>query len=100
MLALKSALAAKDKIPVLVFDEIDSGIGGEIAEAVGKKLKALSRSHQIFCITHLQQIASFADAHYKVDKKVEKGRTLTIVRHLNYQERVEDIARMIPRHTS
>jgi DNA repair protein RecN (Recombination protein N) len=95
MLALKSALAAKDKIPVLVFDEIDSGIGGEIAEAVGKKLKALSKFHQILCITHLQQIASFAEAHYKVEKKTEKGRTATTIRLLNPRERVEEIARMI-----
>jgi DNA repair protein RecN (Recombination protein N) len=95
MLALKSALAAKDKIPVLVFDEIDSGIGGEIAEAVGKKLKALSKSHQILCITHLQQIASFADAHYKVEKKIEKGRTATTIKLLDSRERVEEIARMI-----
>ena len=95
MLALKSALAAKDKIPVLVFDEIDSGIGGGIAEAVGKKLKTLSKSHQILCITHLQQIASFADAHYKVEKKVEKGRTATTIKLLNSKERIEEIARMI-----
>jgi len=95
MLALKSTLAAKDNIPILVFDEIDSGIGGEIAEAVGKKLKALSKSHQILCITHLQQIASFADAHYKVEKKIEKGRALTSIKLLNTKERVEEIARMI-----
>ncbi len=95
MLALKSALAQKDRIPVLVFDEIDSGIGGEIAEAVGRKLRALAKSHQILCITHLQQIASFADAHYKVEKRIEKGRTLTAIKPLNYKERVEEIARLI-----
>jgi DNA repair protein RecN (Recombination protein N) len=95
MLALKSALAQKDRIPILVFDEIDSGIGGEIAEAVGRKLKTLAKSHQILCITHLQQIASFAETHYKVEKKSEKGRTLTTIKPLNYKERVEEIARLI-----
>jgi DNA repair protein RecN (Recombination protein N) len=95
MLALKSLLAQKDNIPVLVFDEIDAGIGGEIAEAVGRKLKALSKSHQILCITHLQQIASFADTHYKVEKNSEKTRTITTIRRLDRKEKVEEIARMI-----
>ena len=95
MLALKSVLAGKDDIPVLVFDEIDSGIGGEIAEAVGRKLKALSKSHQILCITHLQQIASFADAHYKVEKTTQRSRTISTIRQIDRKERVEEIARMI-----
>ena len=95
MLALKSALAQKDRIPVLVFDEIDSGIGGEIAEAVGRKLKTLSKSHQILCITHLQQVASFAEAHFKVEKKVEKNRTSTSLTLLDPKARVEEIARLI-----
>ena len=95
MLALKSALAQKDRIPVLVFDEIDSGIGGEIAEAVGRKLKTLSKSHQILCITHLQQIASFADAHFKVEKTVEQNRTSTSLTLLDPKARVEEISRLI-----
>ncbi|MCI0532158.1 MAG: DNA repair protein RecN [candidate division Zixibacteria bacterium] len=95
MLALKSVLAQKDEIPVLVFDEIDAGIGGEVAETVGRKLKNLARSHQILCITHLQQIASFADSHFKVEKKVNGKETRTIIRPLSRDEKIEEIARMI-----
>jgi len=68
MLAMKSILAKSDKLPLLVFDEIDSGISGRIAQSVGKSLKSLSEFHQILCITHLPQIAGFADVHYTVEK--------------------------------
>jgi DNA repair protein RecN (Recombination protein N) len=95
MLALKSVLAQKDEIPVLVFDEIDAGIGGEVAETVGRKLKNLARSHQILCFTHLQQIASFADSHFKVEKRIKGEETRTIIRPLNREEKIEEIARMI-----
>jgi DNA repair protein RecN (Recombination protein N) len=79
----------------LVFDEIDSGIGGRAAEAVGKKLKQLSKTKQVLCITHLPQIASFADQHYLIEKKEAGGRTKTSVRPLDAEERTREIARMI-----
>jgi DNA repair protein RecN (Recombination protein N) len=79
----------------LVFDEIDIGIGGRAAEAVGRKLKMLSRSQQVLCVTHLPQIAAFATQHFAVEKKEEKGRTRTTVRRLEPAERVEEVARML-----
>ncbi|HTW30097.1 MAG TPA: DNA repair protein RecN [Candidatus Sulfotelmatobacter sp.] len=79
----------------LVFDEIDTGIGGRAAEAVGKKLKALARSHQVLCVTHLPQIATFADRHYVIEKKESGGRTRTGVRAVVGQERTEEVARML-----
>jgi DNA repair protein RecN (Recombination protein N) len=79
----------------LVFDEIDAGIGGRAAEAVGKKLKQLSRSKQVLCVTHLPQIASFADQHYLIEKRESGGRTQTSVRLLDNQERAHELARMI-----
>jgi DNA repair protein RecN (Recombination protein N) len=79
----------------LVFDEIDSGIGGRAAEAVGKKLKQLARTKQVLCVTHLPQIASFADQHYLIEKKESGGRTKTSVRLLDAEERTREIARMI-----
>ena len=79
----------------LVFDEIDSGIGGRAAEAVGKKLKRLARTKQVLCVTHLPQIASFADQHYAIEKRESGGRTKTSVRALNPEERTHEIARMI-----
>ena len=77
------------------FDEVDVGIGGQTADVVGQKLKKLSRRNQVLCVTHLPQIASYADNHYSIEKRVEKGRTLTQVIHLNENERVLEIARMI-----
>jgi DNA repair protein RecN (Recombination protein N) len=79
----------------LVFDEIDTGIGGRAADAVGKKLKALSRSKQVLCITHLPQIASFADRHFLIEKHESGGRTKTTVRPLKAEERRSEIARML-----
>jgi DNA repair protein RecN (Recombination protein N) len=100
MLALKSTVEAGKKTKAgaqktLVFDEIDSGIGGRAAEAVGKKLKSLSRANQVVCITHLPQIASFADHHYLIEKKEVSGRTRTSVRRLTPEQRTEEIARML-----
>jgi DNA repair protein RecN (Recombination protein N) len=79
----------------LVFDEIDTGIGGRAAEAVGKKLKNLSRGNQVLCVTHLPQIATFADHHYLIEKKDSSGRARTSVRLISGQERTEEIARML-----
>ncbi len=101
MLALKASVEAgrgtkrSDHQRTLVFDEIDTGIGGRAAEAVGRKLKALSRTKQVLCITHLPQIASFADHHFLIDKKESAGRSRTTVRPLEGKERVEEIARML-----
>ena len=95
MLGLKTVLAKVDAIPLLVFDEIDVGIGGNIANLVGKKLKALAQNHQVICITHLQQIASFADRHFQVRKAQREDRTVTEVAELSQEERVAEIARMI-----
>jgi DNA repair protein RecN (Recombination protein N) len=78
-----------------VFDEIDTGIGGRVAEAVGKKLKALSRGNQVLCVTHLPQIATFADHHYLIEKKDTAGRARTTVRPITGQERTEEVARML-----
>jgi DNA repair protein RecN (Recombination protein N) len=79
----------------LVFDEIDTGIGGRAAEAVGKKLKSLSRSNQVLCVTHLPQIATFADHHYLIEKKAAAGRTRTSVHLITGEERTEEVARML-----
>lgn len=96
MLALKSALAKVDDVPTLIFDEIDSGIGGGVAEMVGRRLYDLSKEHQVFCITHLPQIASFATSHYYVEKIEEAGRTITKIKRLSEKnERIFEIARML-----
>ena len=79
----------------LVFDEIDTGIGGRAAEAVGKKLKALARSNQVLCVTHLPQIATFGDHHYVIEKKESGGRTRTSIRRVTGEERTEEVARML-----
>jgi DNA repair protein RecN (Recombination protein N) len=94
MLALKSILAAVAQIPTLVFDEVDTGIGGGVAEVVGRKLKALTKACQVFCITHLPQVASRGDVHFLIEKQVILGRTVTAVRPLTQRERVDEIARM------
>ena len=79
----------------LVFDEIDTGIGGQVAEAVGRRLNSLAESQQVLCVTHQPQIARFADQHYAISKRVEEGRTLTRILELGYKERVTEIARML-----
>jgi DNA repair protein RecN (Recombination protein N) len=79
----------------LVFDEIDIGIGGRAAEAVGKKLKTLSKGQQVLCITHLPQIAAFGDQHFLIEKTVKQGRTQTEIRLMEAPQRVEEIARML-----
>jgi DNA repair protein RecN (Recombination protein N) len=79
----------------LVFDEIDTGIGGRAAEAVGKKLKALSRSNQVLCVTHLPQIATFGDQHFVIEKKESGGRTRTRIHAVTGEQRTEEVARML-----
>jgi len=95
MLALKSILAAVDEVPVLVFDEIDAGIGGAVATAVAYKLADVGQRHQVFVVTHLPQIASRADAHLLVEKLQEPGATTTRVQVLDGEHRVEEVARML-----
>jgi DNA repair protein RecN (Recombination protein N) len=95
MLALKSLLAERDDIPVLIFDEIDAGISGRVAQAVGRKLQNLAESHQIICITHLPQIASAGAHHFLVEKNITDGKTVTAVRQLQNRERPEAIARLL-----
>jgi DNA repair protein RecN (Recombination protein N) len=94
MLALKSNLNKQDTIPVMVFDEVDTGIGGKIAEVVGNKLKKIASEKQVFCITHLPQIAGKAISHFVVFKTVKDKRTYSGIRELSEDERVEEIARM------
>jgi len=95
MLAMKRILARVGGRQVLIFDEVDSGIGGAIAEVVGKKLKELSRHHQVICVTHLPQIACFADQHHSVRKEVRAGRTITKVDRLEKESIIDEIARML-----
>jgi DNA repair protein RecN (Recombination protein N) len=95
MLALKGILAGVDRVPTLIFDEVDAGIGGAVAEVVGRRLSAIARHRQVFCITHLPQIAALASTHIAVEKKTEGGRTTTRAASLSDSDRVEEIARML-----
>ena len=95
MLALKSVLANIDHVPVLIFDEIDTGVGGAVAATIGKRLRALGHYHQVLCITHLPQVASQAQHHVCVEKAEVKGRTVTTVRSLSGVNRESEIARML-----
>ncbi|MCP4158810.1 MAG: DNA repair protein RecN [Deltaproteobacteria bacterium] len=95
VLAMKAILAEKDSVGTVIFDEVDAGIGGGIAEVVGKKITSLSNYHQVICITHLPQIAKFGNHHFKISKKVEDGRTSTSISPLDKEKRVEEIARML-----
>ena len=95
MLAIKAAVTGKDEVPVLVFDEIDSGISGRIADKVGKVLKQLSKSHQIISITHLPQIAAMSDKHFRVSKEEDKKETIAKIKDLTEQEKVTEIAKLL-----
>ncbi len=95
MLALKTILAKSDKLPLMVFDEIDVGISGRIAQKVGKALRNLSEFHQIIVITHLPQIASFSTTHYVVEKKIKDGRAVTTIRKLDEEEKIYEVAKLI-----
>ncbi len=95
MLALRVILAAADRTPTLVFDEVDAGIGGSMGETVGRKLVAVSRQRQVLCVTHLPQIASHADRHLVVTKRAAKGETRTTVAALEDNDRLQELARML-----
>jgi DNA repair protein RecN (Recombination protein N) len=95
MLAIKSALVAQDAVPVLVFDEIDANVGGEIAHAVGARMRELAKRHQVLCITHLPPVAAAASSHFVVTKEVRGGRTFTQLREVSGKGRREEIARML-----
>ena len=95
MLALKRVITREKKGQTLIFDEVDAGIGGRTAEVVGRKLKELSRFHQVICVTHLPQIASYGDLHLRVEKGEVGGRTVTSVRPLTEEERVEELSRLV-----
>src|SRR5690606_20782719 len=100
MLALKSVLSHADRVPTLIFDEIDQGIGGRVGAVVGQKLWQLSASHQVLCVTHLAQLAGFGDAHFRVSKHVEGDRTVTRVERLTDQGRVDELAEMLGAETT
>jgi DNA repair protein RecN (Recombination protein N) len=95
MLGLKNVLARADEVPSLIFDEIDQGIGGRVGMVVGHKLWNLSRSHQVFCVTHLPQLAVFGDHHYQVQKLIDNGRTLTRVEQLDGEPRLLELSQML-----
>jgi len=95
VLALKAILAVSGSLETLIFDEVDAGIGGSVAEVVGQKLKDLATHHQVICITHLPQIAKFGRDHFKISKAVHQGRTRAAITPLNADERLEEMARML-----
>ena len=95
MLGLKGVLARADETPTLIFDEIDQGIGGRVGAIVGRKLWGLGRDHQVLCVTHLPQLAAYSDQHFRVEKQIDGGRTVTRVRRLDGQERVPELAQML-----
>jgi len=95
MLALKTVLASQDSIPILVFDEVDSNIGGETAGVVGEKMKLIGTRRQVLCITHLAPVAAAGHRHYLVSKEIVEGRTLTRVVQLDDTNRVEELTRML-----
>ncbi len=95
MLALKAVLSRADPTPVLVFDEIDVGIGGRVGSVVGEKLRSLAKNHQVLCVTHLPQVAAYGGRHLKVEKKVLGGRTIAEVTPLDREKRVEELAEML-----
>jgi DNA repair protein RecN (Recombination protein N) len=95
MLALKRVLAGLGPGGLYVFDEVDSGVGGAVAEVIGRKIREVSKHHQVICITHLAQIAVYADAHFRVQKAIDKGRTRSEIVRLSAEEEREEIARML-----
>jgi DNA repair protein RecN (Recombination protein N) len=95
VLAMKAILAETDSVGTIVFDEVDAGIGGGVAEVVGKKLSSLAEHHQVICITHLPQIAKFGNQHFCISKSVSNGRTITSIHPLNEKDRLKEIARML-----
>jgi DNA repair protein RecN (Recombination protein N) len=95
VLAIRAMLAKNDEISTIVFDEVDAGIGGAVADAVAEKLAALAKTHQVLCITHLPQIAAKGQHHFNIEKKVKAGRTQAAIRNLAGQDRVRELARML-----
>jgi DNA repair protein RecN (Recombination protein N) len=95
MLALKNVLASEDDIPTLIFDEIDQGIGGRVGTTVGEKLWHVARAHQVFCVTHLPQLAAFGDQHLTVRKIVQNDRTITEAEILTGEERIQELSGML-----
>ena len=95
MLALKAMLATQESVETVIFDEVDAGIGGRVAEVVGRNLRSLARFHQVICITHLPQIAQFAEHHFSIVKQVRKGRTRTTIKPLRGEARIKEMARML-----
>jgi DNA repair protein RecN (Recombination protein N) len=96
MLSLKGALAGKSgSSATSIFDEVDSGIGGAVAEVVGRKLKSVARSRQVICITHLPQVAAYGDCHLRISKKLSNGRTIAGIEMLSGEARKNEIARML-----
>jgi DNA repair protein RecN (Recombination protein N) len=95
VLAIKAILAQHDSLETVVFDEVDAGIGGAVAEMVGKKLSTLSHYHQILCITHLPQIAKYGQHHFRIEKVIAEGRTHTTIKKLNQKSRIKEVARML-----
>ena len=95
MLAMKQVLAHQDGVPTLIFDEVDSGIGGATAEVVGQLLKKLGESRQVLCVTHLPQVAACGDNHWQVEKTFNGEKTVSSLRVLEEAGRVEEVARML-----
>ena len=95
MLSLKCVTAHKDNTPVMIFDEIDTGVSGKAAQRIGKKLKELSRNRQVLCVTHLSQIAAYADRHFLIEKKINDDKTSTSVTALEFEQRKQEIARIM-----
>ena len=95
MLGIKTVMARKDSIETMIFDEIDTGISGRTAQKVSEKMAKLARTRQVIAITHLAQIASMADAHFLIEKRVEEGSTRTHVRKLNEAQITEELARIL-----
>jgi len=94
MLALKNVLGEVEQVPVMIFDEIDSGIGGKTADKIGEKLKSVAAKHQVFCVTHLPQIAGKSDCHFQITKGASKNKTQVLVERLDREQRIEELARM------
>ena len=94
VLAIKSVLSESDKVESCVFDEIDTGISGKAAISVGEKIKKIAKNHQVICITHLAQVAAYADAHYYISKEVEEERTKTSVKELEENDKINELARI------